>query len=208
MKRFFTADQHFGHANILKYEDAARRNSHGGRFATIEKMNEYLVDQWNAIVATGDVVYCLGDVSFKMDVLREIMPFLNGEKILIVGNHDPFFKRMLSGDPLGVERALEVGFKDIHRNLSIDIPGIGLVKMNHFPYSPPNPDELQDFELRYLALRPKADQEKLLLHGHVHSEWRKHQYPGMPPMINVGIDLWSMRPVSEAEIVELAGGHI
>lgn len=92
--RFFTADQHFGHTNILKHEDANRRNEYGGRFSSIDKMDNYLVDQWNATVAPGDQVYCLGDFSFKQSPMETIVPRLHGEKILIVGNHDPFYKRL------------------------------------------------------------------------------------------------------------------
>jgi calcineurin-like phosphoesterase family protein len=40
------------------------------------------------------------------------------------------------------------------------------------------------------------------LHGHVHSEWLTNTYAGLPPMLNIGVDMWGMRPVSEAEIVE------
>lgn len=87
---FFTADQHFGHANILKYEDEMRRDAHGTRFSSIDKMDDYLVDQWNASVAEGDVVYCLGDFCYMFEQMCDVLPFLNGEKILISGNHDPF----------------------------------------------------------------------------------------------------------------------
>lgn len=54
MTTFFTSDHHFGHANILKYEDASRRNVHGGRFASIDKtepdrppMINVGIDMWN-----------------------------------------------------------------------------------------------------------------------------------------------------------------
>jgi calcineurin-like phosphoesterase family protein len=203
MSRFFTSDQHFGHSNILKYEAEKRVDMHGRPFNTIDQMNDYLVDCWNADVAEVDEVYCLGDFSFKLNTMHEIVPFLNGKKILIVGNHDPFFKRMVTGKvDEAREMALEAGFSEIHMQLALELPGIGLVQLAHFPYEPDDLTVLPDFELRYLEHRPKVGKEKFLLHGHVHSEWRERAYPRKPWMMNVGVDLWGMRPVSEKLVVE------
>ena len=63
-KRFFTADQHFGHVNILKYEAEKRRDAFGNKFKSIDDMDSFIVDQWNATVTEGDLVYCLGDFFF------------------------------------------------------------------------------------------------------------------------------------------------
>lgn len=208
MTTFFTSDHHFGHANILKYEDEKRRNMHGGRFASIEKHDDYLIDQWNAIVSPDDLVYCLGDISYKQFTLENVLPRMNGEKILIVGNHDPYFK------PLNIPRktkmhheaymdACRAGFKDVSVRLDIEIEGIGEVCLSHFPYWPVNTEGLPDYDLRYQEFRPVVDPTSaLLLCGHVHSPWKWQVDKGRPPMLNVGIDAWNMRPVSEAQIVE------
>lgn len=204
--RFFTSDQHFGHANILQYESEKRRNEHGGQFPSIDKMDDYLVDQWNATVAQNDVVYCLGDFCYKFQHMCDVMPFVNGDKILIVGNHDPFFKKLVEADSRSKveahDLALQAGFIEIYLQHEIVIPNIGLVRLSHFPYTPPNQKGLPNYELRYLSHRPVKGREKLLLHGHVHSQWLEHSYPGLPPMINVGVEMWGMRPVAEAEIVK------
>ena len=204
--RFFTADQHFGHANILKYEDEMRRDAHGTRFSSIGKMDDYLVNQWNASVTKNDVVYCLGDFCYMFQQMCDVLPFLNGEKILISGNHDPFFKGLISGDVRLLEDArdlaLQAGFSAIHLHHEIVLPEIGTVQLSHFPYAPRNTDGLPDYELRYLEHRPARRAEKLLLHGHVHSKWLTNTYAGFPPMLNIGVDMWEMRPVSEAEIVD------
>lgn len=49
---FFTADTHFGHANILKLC--------GRPFETIEEMNETMIGKWNERVGGwfGHGVYC------------------------------------------------------------------------------------------------------------------------------------------------------
>ena len=128
--RFFTADHHFGHTNILKYEDGLRRNANGGRFQTVEDMDTYLVDQWNATVSPDDTVYHLGDISYKYATIEQVLPFLNGKIYLIVGNHDPMFKQMHGSREQQAnarDRALQIGFAGLHTELTLTIPGIGLV---------------------------------------------------------------------------------
>jgi calcineurin-like phosphoesterase family protein len=56
---------------------------------------------------------------------------------------------------------------------------------------------------RYLHLRPTPGKEAALLHGHIHSEWLTRQHPGKPLMINLGVEMWGMRPVSEAMLVDV-----
>jgi calcineurin-like phosphoesterase family protein len=56
MAIFFTGCTHFGHANIIKL---AQRP-----FASIEEMNEVLVERWNSTVGSDDTVYHLGDFSW------------------------------------------------------------------------------------------------------------------------------------------------
>ena len=206
-KRYFTSDQHFGHTNILVYEDERRRDEFGNRFKSTDEMDSFIIDKWNATVGENDLTYCLGDFCYKMQQMRDVLPFLNGEKILIAGNHDPFFKKLTKGgkESQGNARdlAIEAGFSDLHLELELDLPGIGLTKLSHFPYAPVNKDGMAESELRYLEIRPQAERESLLLHGHVHSKWLTQQDACRPPMINVGVEMWGMRPVSEVEIVSL-----
>lgn len=78
---FFTSDHHFGHANILEYEKEARP------FSTLDEMHEVLIDRWNSVVGSKDMVYHLGDFCFgKSNIV--IAERLNGRKKLVMGNHD------------------------------------------------------------------------------------------------------------------------
>lgn len=81
MKVFFSADCHFGHANIIKY---AKRP-----FKNINYMNEELVKQWNKVVSSDDLVYHVGDFAFKGQG-RKYEYRLNGDIVHIKGNHDCF----------------------------------------------------------------------------------------------------------------------
>jgi calcineurin-like phosphoesterase family protein len=82
---FIVSDTHFGHANILKFTDSTT----GERirpFASVEEMNELMVERWNSVVNDSDIVYHLGDVYFNDG--HQVLPRLKGRKRLILGNHD------------------------------------------------------------------------------------------------------------------------
>ena len=208
MSTWYSSDHHFGHDNILKFEDENRRDSRGNRFKSVSHMDEYLIEKWNETVSPGDTVYCLGDMSFKQTVLEAVIPRLHGEKILVVGNHDPFYKRLNMPRKTKMHHeayvdACRAGFKDISLRLDIEIDGIGAVCLSHFPYWPADISGLPDYDLRHQENRPVIDDSALLLCGHVHSQWKYQINKGRPPMLNVGIDVWGLKPVSEAEIVKL-----
>ena len=81
MKYFVIADTHFGHLNVIKYCNRP--------FIDVNSMDETLIKNWNAVVSKIDTVFVLGDFSFyKKDKTAEICSKLNGQKILIIGNHD------------------------------------------------------------------------------------------------------------------------
>lgn len=83
-KVFFTADLHFGHENVIKFD--ARP------FETVEEMDEELIRRWNEKVGKGDLVYVLGDMIWKTrnSDAETLIKRLNGQIILIKGNHDRF----------------------------------------------------------------------------------------------------------------------
>jgi calcineurin-like phosphoesterase family protein len=80
MRVFFTGCTHFDHARIIQL--AARP------FASVDEMNEALVDNWNAVVGPNDFVYHLGDVGFDDKRLGHWLGRLNGLKYIVLGNHD------------------------------------------------------------------------------------------------------------------------
>lgn len=82
-KKFYIADWHYGHKNVLAFDNRP--------FKSIEEMNEALINNWNSVVSDGDLVYILGDMFWiKSNEAAGIMDKLNGQKILIKGNHDRF----------------------------------------------------------------------------------------------------------------------
>ena len=83
------SDTHFDHANILTFKDSEGKPTRV--FDDVEEMNEHMIERWNSVVKPGDKVYHLGDVLFgnrKEEWMNKNMQRLNGQKRLIVGNHD------------------------------------------------------------------------------------------------------------------------
>ena len=83
---FFISDTHFGHENMLhftNYDDTRMRP-----FDSIEELDELMIQNWNEMVKPGDKVYHLGDVFYKSSNPDNIAKRLNGDKVLILGNHD------------------------------------------------------------------------------------------------------------------------
>ena len=80
-KTFYISDLHFGHKNIIRYDNRP--------FKSVEEMDNALIQNWNKVVSNEDIVYILGDISWHdEDKTYEIFNKLNGGKVLIKGNHD------------------------------------------------------------------------------------------------------------------------
>ena len=96
---YFTSDTHWGHANIIKYSkrpflfDPSR--GFVDRNLDVDRMDEALIKNWNSVVRPEDTVYHLGDFAFYKDQRKTInvLRRLNGNKILIRGNHDKYLEQ-------------------------------------------------------------------------------------------------------------------
>jgi calcineurin-like phosphoesterase family protein len=84
---FLVSDTHFGHVGVTKFlrDDGTKLRP----WDSVEEMDEAMVKMWNETVKPTDKVYHLGDVVINRKALS-IMRRLNGDKVLIRGNHDIF----------------------------------------------------------------------------------------------------------------------
>ena len=81
MNKFFIADTHYGHGNIIKFCNRP--------FLNVKEMNEALIKNWNSIVSENDEVYHLGDVAMKNPLIaKQFLESVNGKIYLIKGNHE------------------------------------------------------------------------------------------------------------------------
>jgi calcineurin-like phosphoesterase family protein len=85
---FLVSDTHFGHAGVCRFT----RNDGVTKLRpwdNPEEMDEFMVKAWNERVRPNDKVYHLGDVVINRRAL-DTLSRLNGDKVLIRGNHDIF----------------------------------------------------------------------------------------------------------------------
>lgn len=87
-KVFLVSDTHFGHAGVCRFlrEDGITKLR---PWDDPEEMDEAMIDAWNKTVGPKDKVYHLGDVVINRKALKTLSR-LNGDKVLIRGNHDIF----------------------------------------------------------------------------------------------------------------------
>lgn len=153
---------------------------------TIEEHDRKLIDNWNAIVSQDDLVLILGDFSFKNAKDTEgLLKVLNGDKVLIKGNHDIFL------DDKKFDKSL---FKAIYDYKEIKYQGQEIALM-HYP--------IQEFKHMDRETKPAV-----LLFGHIHSLLKvipRHSF-------NVGVDVNNYYPVDIVEAITKAlandGGRV
>jgi calcineurin-like phosphoesterase family protein len=188
MTRYFSSDFHFGHRGILEY---CKRP-----FQSVEEMNFKLIEIWNATVKPDDEVFFLGDFSLNPKYSRDLVKLLNGNKILIAGNHDaPFPHKYNKKQHKMMQRYMEDGWKGIYTSLVLKLSDGYPVLLSHMPYRPKDATDANS-DLRYLEHRPD-DNGMRLLHGHLHKRYLKHG-----KMIDVGID-GTFKMYSEQNVIDL-----
>lgn len=170
MSIYFTSDLHIGHKKILTM-------GNGRPFETMEDMESKLIQNWNNKVNPDDVVYVLGDVFWNQNSnqIKSFMNKLNGQKSLILGNHDRLTPNEKSDSWLEM-----VSYKE----LTIDNEVIILC---HYP----------------LAEWKHCFRGSYHLHGHTHGtyDYSKHNYPhGNHNIYDVGVDTNNFEPKSWEEI--------
>ena len=81
--KFVTADEHYGHRNIIVF---CKRP-----FTDIDDMREKLIAAHNSKVPKGGLTYHIGDMFWRtlsVDAALDIIDRLNGQHIFVYGNHD------------------------------------------------------------------------------------------------------------------------
>lgn len=197
MKRFFTSDTHFGHQNILTFCNRP--------FTDLEQMANLMIASINEQVSQEDELWILGDIAMgQIDITLPIVSRIHAKKIIVAGNHDrchPYYGSKSVN--------WESGYLDLTKavalhtqNLSLDLMGGTSVQVSHFPYPDTqtkvgkNSDDVAKKD-KFAKYRP-VDDGRWLICGHAHEKWRVKGR-----CINVGVDAWAGRAVTEEEIVNI-----
>lgn len=171
---WFTSDLHLRHKRILSI-------GKGRPFGSIEEMESIIIKNWNNKVSPDDTVYVLGDVFWGQNSsqIKNIMSKLNGNKILIIGNHDRITPNIKSDCWLDILPYAEISIADKN------------IVLSHYPIFEWNGFYYGSYHL----------------YGHTHGTLNLAQYTMMRDRSNgncwdVGVDNNNFEPVSFDEIKE------
>lgn len=123
----FISDLHFGHKNVMAYDDRP--------FADVDSHDNFLIEKWNEAVDIDDTVWILGDISWhNATKTLEILQAMNGEKHLCIGNHD---HKLLRNKDIQNEFVEIVPYKEIQlsRDNGIVLCHYPMVTFNHHYYN-------------------------------------------------------------------------
>jgi calcineurin-like phosphoesterase family protein len=191
--RWFTSDLHLFHANCIAYCDRP--------FSDVDDMNAGLLARWNEVVRPDDHVVILGDLTLKNPApngvpapwLAEWLAAAHGMKELFAGNHDKLWSERSRDKWRSLYEEVGVHWVSPKRY------GLTLIRgevagLSHLPHTVTAHEDVSSDV--YRASIPLPDSPDMWrLHGHVHTQWLQRGR-----QINVGVDAWKGRPVSEVTI--------
>jgi calcineurin-like phosphoesterase family protein len=86
---FFTADEHYGHTNIIRYCTRP--------FASAGVMDTEIIGRHNEFVGSQDEVIHAGDFTLvKRSIAEKYIKRLNGTHIFLKGNHNCWLKKSIA----------------------------------------------------------------------------------------------------------------
>lgn len=148
-------------------------------FSSLKQMHGTLITNHNAVVSPTDHVWVIGDVTLRspqyVGQIRKEVDKFNGIKHLVLGNHDDWRARTY----------LHAGFTTVHSAFWFQHEGYTFYMMH-------DPAE-------YTVIQ--NDPSSMMLCGHIHN-----LFDNLLPdkrIINVGVDVWDMKPTSMTQIMEV-----
>ena len=175
-QEWVTADNHFGHANIIKYCERP--------FSDVDEMDDVMVEEWNAVVGHHDIVHHLGDFCLgNLEMAQSYLSRLNGHITIVDGlhHHD---SRWLRGVMKGVGNTYTAtGTVMVVKQIAFLKHGDVHVVVSHNPF----------------AQWDRKHHGAIHLHAHSHGN-----YQGEGRILDVGVDCHDFRPILLDTAIQLA----
>lgn len=174
---WFTSDLHFNHNKEFIYKERG--------FSSIEEMNEGIINNFNKVVQKEDILYILGDVCLggadKKVLLKnkELIERLNGNIVIITGNHDTDKRYEMYLSCKNVVNVIDCSYQ-IKYNKKI-------LYLSHYPTITSNLEE----DLKKSVFN---------LYGHTHQ--KTNFYNDNYFMYHVGVDSHNCFPVKIDDVIE------
>ena len=184
--KYYTADPHFGHNNIIKLCDRPFGSGHA--------MNEQMVLRWNNMVRGNDEVFIIGDFTLgNAEFAKEFLGRLNGQIFMVPSiGHD---KKWVRGWRLRHDKDfLKSKFKMLSPIHRVKDAGHTLI-LCHYP----------------LVTWENSFHGSIHLHGHEHGRqgimgWAGDFAEAQEPAfrVDVGVDIWNFVPITLEQIMRKA----
>ncbi len=199
---YVISDTHFGHKYVLKKEPSRVATLNNTHYKSFDSLS---VDWWNESVCKDDNILHLGDLFF--DDGYNVLPKLNGNKMLIVGNNDvgKYNHNVLKDWKIVRKIKFKIPNKDFFKKamkkkwgdelknpyataLIVDVNNIRIM-FSHFPVGERKKND------KYYKARDIIDYAYFLtkcevnIHGHIHSRESVQDY-----CINVSTEKLQFRP--------------
>jgi calcineurin-like phosphoesterase family protein len=186
-KLWFTSDTHFSHANICSATTQWNPPHNCREFASLEEMNNALVNNINELVDENDILFHLGDWSFGgFEQIIKFREQIHCKNIhIITGNHDQHIEK----NKEGCQSLFSSVNKYLHLNVKWNVGTLSAGKQSfvlmHFPIA-----SWDNMALGHIHL-----------HGHVHLPPHRRIGPGK--MMDVGCDGNGLKPIELGEVLSI-----
>ena len=167
MKVFVTSNQQFGRKGAIR---AYKRP-----FIDTGDMDLQLINIWNSVVGIDDIVYVLGNFAWDPETLEVVVKSLNGNIIVISGEHDNAAR-----DIAEMSGIVDIDFL---YNAIEEHPEANVV-MSYWP----------------LSEWPRKSKGTYSIIGYPAKE---HKTNHKTRVINCACDLWDFKPIEVSKIIEL-----
>ena len=171
---WLTSDTHFCHNQEFVYKSRG--------FNSVDEMNEAIVERWNSVVKSDDMVFVLGDLMLNdNEKALGYIKRLNGWLLVVWGNHDSETRQnfIRKKYPTIMEMGYAHQFK--HHKLTC--------YLSHYPTLTANYDSGKHF-----------NQNVINFHGHTHQQTNWLNLTN-PFMYHVGMDSHNCTPVHIEEAI-------
>lgn len=185
---YFASDFHIGHQNVIKFDSRP--------FEDLQDMHNKLIENWNSVVGENDLVFYLGDFSFKdRGSGKWFRDQLNGKIHFIMGNHDRMrivghlgFDKIYGDDTALGGATIEIKDDDANR-------GYQTIVLCHYPILSWN----------------KSHHGSWHIHGHCHQSLAKNpemEWYYKRKVIDAGVNGLGYTPISYTELKKIMNDKV
>lgn len=197
---FIISDTHFGHKHVLVKEPLRVITLNNTHYKSFDDLS---LNWWNEVVSVNDSVLHLGDLYFGDG--DSILPKLNGEKMLIVGNNDMGKYQKLKDwrvvkkikfkipEKDMLKKAMKKKWGDELKNpyatgLIVDVNNVRIM-FSHFPVGERKKNDKYHKARDIIDYAYSLAKCEVNIHGHIHSRDSVQDY-----CINASTERLSFRP--------------